>query len=90
MTAYEKLRKKYELEASLGELKFRQEELRERIPELKYQKREAEEKILNASGGLRGLLNRIAGKGEEDVMPWNGRLESVLRPWKRQKRICRR
>lgn len=66
MTAYEKLRKKYELEASLGELKFRQEELRERIPELKYQKREAEEKILNASGGLHGLLNRIAGKGKEE------------------------
>lgn len=66
MTAYEKLRKKYELEASLGELEFRQEELRERIPELKYQKREAEEKCRNASGGLSRLLGRISGKGEEE------------------------
>lgn len=66
MTAYEKLRKKYELEASLAELAFRREELREQIPELKFQKREAEEKSLAAGGSLRRFLNRLSGKGEEE------------------------
>lgn len=65
MTAYEKLQKKYELEASLMELEARQEELQSRLPELKFQKREAEEASLAAQSGLKHFWGRLLGKEEE-------------------------
>lgn len=65
MTAYEKLTKKYELEASLAELEFRKQELEALLPERKAQKRESDLAAAAEYGGLQRFLDRLRGRGEE-------------------------
>lgn len=66
MTAYEALRKKYELEASLTAARERLEEAKETIPQLKAKKREADVALLEADSGLKRLFRKLAGKEEEN------------------------
>ncbi len=62
MTAFDALQKKYELEASLNNMREHLDEVQSSLPELKYQKRLVEDAALNARGGLKQLLNRLRGK----------------------------
>jgi len=64
MTAYETLQKKYELEASLNNMREHLSEAKATLPELKHQKRQADDALLNAGGGLKQFWNRLSGKDD--------------------------
>lgn len=64
MTAYEALQKKYELEASLNNMREHLSEVKATLPELKYRKRQAEDALLSAGGGLKQFFNRLSGKDD--------------------------
>ena len=67
MTPFEALEKQFQLEASLIHLREKLAEITATIPELIFRQREAQEKVWAVSGGFRKLLNRLSGKGQEEL-----------------------
>ena len=67
MTPFETLQKLFQLKASLSRLREQLADITAQIPELTFRQREAQEKVWAVSGSFRKLLNRLSGKGQEEL-----------------------
>ena len=65
MTAYEALRKKYELEASLTAAREQLEEAKSQLPQLKAQQREANAATVEYSGSMQKWFRKLSGKEDQ-------------------------